>query len=283
MKLAVLADIHGNYPALQTVAQHIEQWQPDAVVVAGDIVNRGPRSLECLQFVLEKCKSNGWMTVRGNHEDYVIGFARPETAPTGTEKEVFYGAFWTYQQLNCNVSTIEALPLHVDLTAPNNSKIRITHASMRSNRDGIFPITTDEELRSKIHAPDQPPALAVCVGHTHWPLIRSIDETLVVNVGSAGLPFDGDQRVAYGQLVWHQNQWQAEIIRLDYDREQTERDFHETGYLEEAGPLTKLIFDEFLIARPHLFRWMQDYYPLVVAEKISVEEAAIQYLNNFRN
>ena len=48
MKIAVLADIHGNLPALEAVAAHVEAWQPDRVIVAGDLVNRGPRPLECL-------------------------------------------------------------------------------------------------------------------------------------------------------------------------------------------------------------------------------------------
>ena len=43
MKLAVLADIHANLPALLAVLDSIDAWRPDAVVVAGDIVNRGPR------------------------------------------------------------------------------------------------------------------------------------------------------------------------------------------------------------------------------------------------
>lgn len=279
MKLAVLADIHGNYSALQTVTEHIEQWQPDAVVFAGDIVNRGPRPSECLHFVQEKCRQKGWQTVRGNHEDYVIGYDQPETRPVGIELEIFQSAHWTYQQLGCNVSTLKAMPLYVDITAPDGNTVRVTHASMRNNRNGIFPKTTDDELRDKIQTPDHPPPPLLCVGHTHWPLIRSIDDTLVVNVGSAGLPFDGDHRAAYGQLTWHRGQWQAEIIRLDYDRRQAEQDFYDSGYLEGGGILTRLIIDEFHIARPHLFRWMHDYYPLTVNGDLTIEEAVINYLS----
>ena len=72
MKLAVLADIHANLPALHSVASHIEAWQPDGVVLAGDVVNRGPRPLECLRFVQEKQRAAGWGVVRGNHEEYVM-------------------------------------------------------------------------------------------------------------------------------------------------------------------------------------------------------------------
>ena len=51
MKIAVLADIHANYRALETVVQHVENWRPDSVLVAGDIVNRGPRSFCCLEYI----------------------------------------------------------------------------------------------------------------------------------------------------------------------------------------------------------------------------------------
>ena len=54
MKIAVLADIHGNMPALERVAAHIESWEADQVIVAGDVVNRGPLPRTCLQFVEER-------------------------------------------------------------------------------------------------------------------------------------------------------------------------------------------------------------------------------------
>jgi predicted MPP superfamily phosphohydrolase len=39
MKIAVLADIHGNLAALRAVIDDIDAWSPDLVLVAGDIVN----------------------------------------------------------------------------------------------------------------------------------------------------------------------------------------------------------------------------------------------------
>jgi len=278
MKLAVLADIHGNYVALQTVATHIERWQPDIVVVAGDIVNRGPRPRECLQFVQHKQQVDGWLTVRGNHEDYVISYARPETTPSGLEFEIYRSAYWTYQQLNSNVSALEMMPFQVDLTAPNGDNVRVVHASMNSNQDGIFPFTRDDQLRQKICLPGQTTPPLVCVGHTHWPLMRSIDDTLVVNVGAVGLPFDGNRRTAYGQFTWHRGQWQAEILRLEYDWAQAEEDFFDSGFMEEGGPLTKLVLDEFHIAQPHLFRWTQEYQAQALAGEITIEDAVHNFL-----
>jgi 3',5'-cyclic AMP phosphodiesterase CpdA len=68
MKFAILSDIHGNLPALQAVAAHIEAWQPDHTIVNGDIVNLGPDSVECWQFIETKQRSANWQITQGNHE-----------------------------------------------------------------------------------------------------------------------------------------------------------------------------------------------------------------------
>jgi putative phosphoesterase len=275
VKLAVLADIHANFVAMQTVIEHIEAWQPDRVVVAGDVVNRGPRPLECLRVIEAKQQRENWLTVRGNHEDYVLSYTKPDTPDSGLKFEIFRTAYWTYQQLNGQVETLRAMPFKQELTGPAGEEIRITHASMLGNRNGIFPKTTEAELRRKI-APA--PAL-FCVGHTHWPLIRTVDETLVVNVGSAGLPFDGDRRVSYAQLTWQRGEWQAEIIRLNYDYEQTERDFYKSGFMADSGALAPLVMNEFLTAQSRLYAWTYYYEAPVLAGEITLEESVRQFLS----
>ena len=107
--------------------------------------------------------------------------------------------------------------------------------------------------------------------------MRRVGDTLVVNVGSVGLPFDGDQRAAYGQFTWQLGAWQAEIIRLEYDWRQTERDFFETGYLAEGGPLVKLILDALRSARPNLFTWHCQYESSIRANEITIEDAVNTY------
>jgi predicted phosphodiesterase len=262
------------------VTAHLECWRPDVVLVAGDIVNRGPRSLECLQFVQQKQQTEDWLVVRGNHEDYVIRFAQPELRLSEIEFDLFRSTHWTYQQLDQDVSALVELPFQVTLADPAGEAIRIVHASMHHTRDGIFPKTTDDQLRQKIGTPDQPPPPLFCTAHTHWPLIRLVDQTLVVNVGSVGLPFDHDPRAAYAQLTWRQGGWQAEIIRLDYDREAAEQDFFETGFMAEGGALAQLILDELRFARPNLFQWTLRYENLVLAGELSMAEAVRDFLSN---
>ena len=38
MRIAILADIHGNLPALEAALYHLEGLQVDQVVIAGDVV-----------------------------------------------------------------------------------------------------------------------------------------------------------------------------------------------------------------------------------------------------
>jgi len=276
MKLAILADIHANYPALQTVAAHIDAWKPDRVVVAGDVVNRGPRPLECLRFVQDKQRASGWLAVRGNHEEYVISHAQPDAPRSGPQFEIHRGSFWTYQRLAGDVSALEAMPFQLSLSAPDEGEVRVTHASMLGTREGIYTRTPDEELGRKI---GQPAPALFCVGHTHIPLVRSLNGTLVVNVGAVGLPFDGDTRASYAQLTWQRNEWHAEIVRLGYDRRQAERDFEETGFIEEASAFAQLVLVELRVARSQIFEWMRRFEARVLAGEITMQESVEEFLD----
>jgi len=67
MKLLILSDIHGNLPALEAVLGAEPDF--DAVAFCGDVVDYGPRPVECLRWVAEHAR----FRVRGNH-DNALGF-----------------------------------------------------------------------------------------------------------------------------------------------------------------------------------------------------------------
>ena len=69
-RIAILADIHANMPAFEAVIADIEQQSPDEIIIAGDLVGRGPQGSAVVERVIEL----GWPSVRGNHEDYLINF-----------------------------------------------------------------------------------------------------------------------------------------------------------------------------------------------------------------
>lgn len=274
MKLAVLSDIHGNLPALHAVAEHIDAWQPDHVIVDGDIVNRGPCSPPCLRFVQER----NWQMTRGNHEDYVLEHTQPDVDRSGPQFEINRVSYWTFQQLNGEVAALTHLPDWLSLRAPDGSEVRMTHGSMRNNRDGIYVNTTNDVMRQQIA-----PAPAVfCTAHTHYPLIRRVDDTLVVNVGSVGSPNDGDTRTSYAQITWRRGQWQAQIIRLNYDREQAGRDFKTSGFLDDAGPIARVLHFEWRFAQPFFPFWIYQYQARVLSGEIDLNAAVEAFLADYR-
>jgi predicted phosphodiesterase len=274
MKLAVIADVHSNWRALQAVAADIERWQADRVVVAGDVINRGPRPVECLDFVLSMQRECGWLLVLGNHEEYVIHHAQRREPVVGPLAQIWGLSRWTYEQLHCDVSALEGLPFQQSWQMPDGSEARVVHASMRGTRDGIFCETPDEVLRQQII----PPPKMLVVGHTHKPLVRTIDQTLVVNVGAVGLPFDLDPRASYAQMTWRADRWETQIVRVDYDRARADRDFDETGFSDEAGPIAQLIRDELAQARSNLFEWSRNYEAAVVAGDLSMADSVTRFL-----
>ena len=59
-RVAILADIHGNMPALEAVIEDIAEQRVEEVIVAGDLVGRGPQGAE----VIDRIKG---LTVRRVH------------------------------------------------------------------------------------------------------------------------------------------------------------------------------------------------------------------------
>ncbi len=296
MKLAVLSDIHSNIAALEAVAADIDAWRPDAVVVAGDIVNRGPRPVACLDFALGRARDHGWRLIRGNHEDYVIKHASPDAPREGIMADLFQSSFWTYTQLRGDIGPLEAMPYGIEFGAgsiapvdedadrrmdrfselsPDAGLVRMAHASMLHNRDCIFPNTPDEQVAGKIGEPA--PAL-FCVGHTHIQALRQVNGTLVINAGAVGMPFDGDPRAGYAQCEFRDGAWAGKLIRLDYDRARAERDFTDSGYLDEGGPLARLQVIELRQARSQLFQWATRYERLILDGVMTVAESVDDFL-----
>lgn len=67
MKVAVLADIHGNFPVLNAVLAEVEDECVNQILIAGDILG-GPYPVEVIKILhdLKACM------IKGNFEDYIL-------------------------------------------------------------------------------------------------------------------------------------------------------------------------------------------------------------------
>ena len=63
VRIAVLADVHGNAPALRAVLAEVSEARADAIVVAGDVVG-GPQPREALELLAARASETSASTAR---------------------------------------------------------------------------------------------------------------------------------------------------------------------------------------------------------------------------
>lgn len=248
IRLAVLADVHGNLPALEAVLDDIALLGADEVVHAGDLVGRGPQGSAVVQAI----RAAGIEGVRGNHEDFLLQVAAGTLlagVPTSTADLVCQScAHWMAAELDPDsLAFIADLPF--DRRAASDAGVLVVHGSPRSNREGLGPWTDDASLRSALHGIRA--AVVVCA-HTHRPMVRRSGSTLVANTGSVGLPFDGDPRASYVVLEGRGEAWEAEIRRVDYDRGALLDHYRASGFWAAGGRMARALEHEIMTGRSHL-------------------------------
>ena len=235
MRIAILADIHGNLAAFEAALEHAADFNVDRIVIAGDIVNGAPDSGACWRLA----RSLGCPILRGNHERYVFHFDTPH-APALWSGEQFAPVRWTLSQLTAaDRCDMEALPFSLRL--PEAPDLLFVHSSLRSDNDALAVYTPDAELEAMF--PDVQERTIVR-GHNHAGLVRLWGERRVLTTGSVGLPLDGSPTAQYLLVEDTRDGWKFQHQSVSYDVEATKRRFYETGYLEMGGPIARLFLRE---------------------------------------
>ncbi|MCA9835672.1 MAG: metallophosphoesterase family protein [Trueperaceae bacterium] len=240
MKVAILADIHGNLQALEAVLKDISQLEVDRVIVNGDLVNRGPSNVE----VLESLWNESFIFTLGNHDDLVCKWQdRAEDLPQSWFEDPFWKATaWVSEQLaRANwLPELRTLPMIYRLEPELSPSVLVSHGSPRHYREGYSNYLPDDDVLGIATAF---PADIFVGSHTHSPLDRKVSGVRLLNTGAVGSPFNGDKRAQY--LIMHQQKesWQAEFRALHYDHEAALKAYETSGMLEEGG-LSAYIFRE---------------------------------------
>jgi predicted phosphodiesterase len=268
VKIAVLSDIHGNLPALEAVAADVDEFGGDAVFVNGDIVNRGPRSLDAWRLVCDRRDRAGWRLLAGNHEDYVVR-SHHELSRGVAVADIHRMSVFSAAQLGAEVAALSTLPDGGSVWVAPGVELRLRHASMRGNTDGIDPAGDPAVLREQI----APPPACFVTGHTHRGYELQVGETLLVNAGAVGAPADGDPRASYVRVTYRAGAFEVETRRVPYDRAQAERDYRDPAWLAGAGPLAALLYVEWLQARPLLATWMDRHAPAVREGRVDLRRS----------
>jgi putative phosphoesterase len=178
MRIAVVADIHGNVPALRATLAEIDAEHVDAVVVCGDTA-AGPFVTPSLEMLATRPEPVHW--VRGNGErETVACFDGVELADASSG-----WAPRTARELDCVWrDRMASWPIALELDG-----VCFCHGSPRADDEILTRATPPEVLAAAIGGTS---AGLIIGGHTHQQFIRALpDGRVVVNAGGVGLPYEG--------------------------------------------------------------------------------------------
>lgn len=180
MRVAVLADIHGNLPALEAVLAEPDVRAADRVLLLGDIA-LGPLPAESLDLLVSLGERAVW--VHGNCEREVVTAYDGKAAPGPTSE----GALATASLLERrHRDLLGDLPLTVTVDVDGLGAAMFCHATPR--RDDEF-VLVDSPLPVWRRALGGVEEATVVLGHTHMPFDRLVDGRRVVNPGSVGMSY----------------------------------------------------------------------------------------------
>ena len=177
-RIALIADIHGNLPALEAVLADISGRGVDAIVNLGDHVSGPLWPRETAALLMQ----HDWPTVAGNHDRMVVG---DDPASHGPSDQ------YAYERLDDEQRTwLTRLPVTAGL---DDGRVLLCHGVPDDDRRYL--LETPEHGRLRLARPgeiarrlgDVSARVIVC-GHSHVPRVVHHDGRLLVNPGSVGLP-----------------------------------------------------------------------------------------------
>jgi predicted phosphodiesterase len=225
MRLAILADIHGNALALDAVCADLAQRRIDQVVNLGDCVSGPlwPRE------TAERLMRLGWPTVRGNHDRWVTDLP--------LDKQSSWDAFARRELDAYQLDWLGALPPRLDL----GSGILAFHGRpdddnaylLEEVADGRLMRSSSETVATRISGVAD--AIVLCA-HSHLQNALCLpDGRWVINPGSVGCPAytdptppahvseAGGPQARYAVLQLAHDEVSLELLAIPYDHREAAR------------------------------------------------------------
>jgi predicted phosphodiesterase len=209
MRVAILADIHGNLPACEAVLEDVARQKPDFIVAAGDLALRGAHPRETVQLLLDRCH----ILLMGNTDCYIAGsyLGGAYREPEHWKAELL---LWTRDQMGPELCRrLGELPFSVRYTPRKGQDLFVCHANPRNLEDALEPTLDEATVKRYVNGLD---AAALAFGHLHFPYRRRLGKLLIADVASAGIPRDGDHRPAWGLFTYTPRGWRVQIRRVRY-------------------------------------------------------------------
>jgi putative phosphoesterase len=236
MKVAIIADIHGNLPAFEAVLAHARARDVEIFWNLGDMMGYGPFPDQVVRLLKEKRVIN----ILGNFDREVLKFPEKRKKWRKAQRlEHFLAYHWVHDHLSrVSRDYLKELPKHMRLRM-GEVNFLLTHGSPEA-MDEVLTADTPEERFLDLAA-DAGTDVVLC-GHSHQAFCRQVNGTYFMNPGSVGRPRDGDPRASYALLdldptlmkVGEAPALDLDVrhVRLEYDVQKTLREVRSQGLPE---------------------------------------------------
>ncbi len=231
LRILLLADIHGNFPALQAIERYFSGTAFDAIINCGDTVVYAPFPNETIDWLA----SHEAISILGNTDKKVIKLLKGKTfkKPSKAEKRIMYTS--TAEALTAasrdylrslTISATLPLPWSERHADPMSGSIGIFHGSPAAPHELLFadsPATRFTELAQAY------PYRVIVTGHSHSPYHHRFGHTHFINPGSVGRMFDGNPNAGCAVITIGARTVEVNHFRIAYDVELVARSIMEAG------------------------------------------------------
>lgn len=202
MKIAIISDIHGNYPALEAVLDDIEREQVDKIYCLGDLVG-----YYCMiNEVIDTIRNKQIQTLTGNH-DYALIYNDGIINRSKTCTRILNRHIEEISKTNRDyLKTLErSLSFEMGKTS-----FFCTHGGLDDPIDEY--INEIDESYFEKHNFDKDVFIS---GHTHMVRNESIGKWKYLNPGSVGQPRDGNPAASY--LIITEKEYKHKRVSYNID------------------------------------------------------------------
>jgi predicted phosphodiesterase len=213
VRVAALADVHGNAPALAAVLAEVEREAPDLVVFCGDLT-WGALPGETIGLV--RALEIPTRFVRGNAERALLELRAGEVAEPTAREQWMLG-----EHGEEDLAWLAAFEPTVSADVDGLGPTCFCHGSPRSDEECVTEETPPERVREFTADRDEH---VIVTAHVHLPYERVVGDVRLLGPGSVGLPY-GEGGAAFWALLGPG----VELRRTEYDMEDAIARMRATG------------------------------------------------------
>ena len=238
MKIAVISDIHANFPALEAVMKDIRRENCEKVFCLGDLAMAGPQPHMVIDFVR---KQSDWTVIQGNTDKLIAEYSQKTYEDVKQMYPMMANALADDARIleEDKKQYLKSLPPQLELEF-EGVKVLLVHGSPRKNNENIFPNMPLNEVEEMIKDTD---ADLIFCGHTHQPCgYQTSSKQTVVNVGSVGRPMTEVPDACYVVADFNNGGFSINHKFVDYDRKLAAEIVRARGY-EGADKIAGLLLN----------------------------------------